>query len=181
MKIEFTHFKNLALLLTFSIIIIFTFANCSPDKADVIKVIDNKVNVEDTLINKMIMEVDGAIWESNSTAKYFYANGGIEFDAAKWVDTSKVVETLKFFIKNNKQIGRFYLQNKNSDENFGVFQVYPFSSPIPRKKLTSESGFVNILKQTDSNLVGTFEVILIDTNSQKIIIKNGKFNLKYID
>lgn len=181
MKIEFTHFKNLALLLTFSIIIIFTFANCSPDMADVIKVIDKKVNIEDTLNNKMVMEIDGDIWESNSTAKVYFANGGIEFDAAKWVDSSRVVETMKFYIKNEKQKGKFYLQNIDGNSNYGVFHVYPFSSPIPNTRFTSESGFVNIINQTDTNLVGTFEVVLVEINNVKKIVKNGKFNLKFVD
>ena len=181
MEIYFTIFKKTAFVFGISILILFTLVNCSPDKADVINVVVKKINIEDTLNNKMIMDIDGKNWESNSSAKVYYANGGIEFDAAKWVDSTKAIETLKFYINNNKKTGKYFLQNKNPDENYAVFQIYPFSSPIPADKYNSESGFVNIISQTDTNLVGTFEVTLVNLDGLRKLIKNGKFNLKFID
>lgn len=178
MKSIFTNFK---LHFLFVILIIFGLNSCEPDKADVIKVIKVPINIEDTLNNKIMMELDNDTWESNSTAKVFFANGGIEFDAAKYIDSSKNIETIKFFIINNKKTGTFFLQNVNPNANFGMFEIYPFSSPIPSAKYTSESGIVKITKQTDSNIVGTFEAMLIDTSNRKKIAKNGKFNLKFVD
>lgn len=160
----------------------FTIIGCEPDYADPLAPQNaDSLEVIKLPINKMYFDLDGKAWESDIGGRVYFANRGIEFDANRWIEETKSVQTLKFFIKNDKKNGRFVLQKSDPDENFGLYQVFPFSSPKATVRYLSESGVVNIYQQTDTNVAGTFEAIMIDTLGNKMIIKNGKFNLKFID
>lgn len=174
--------KYQAFNLLIAVGIILTLVGCEPDYADPVALKnEDSLEVIKLPINKMYFDIGDATWESDTGGRVYFANQGIEFDANKWVDSTKTVETLKIFVKNNKKTGLFNLQKSDPNENFGLFQVFPFSSPKATRKYLSKSGIVNIYQQTDTNVAGTFEAIMIDTLGNKMIIKNGKFNLKFIE